>query len=283
MVSTCAAAVGGLDRLALDHPVGLEVGRDERAAALVTHSQIALQRLARVDPIRALGGQPLEGVAELGEPERVPLLAAAGPSGAYSAQISGSCVMTGSSTLEHVGLHRRTGTPSRAYRTPGAASSRERHRAEALARPPTPARARRALRTKPGPMLKSCGASSNRISTATSSPRSCRIETAAAGLDEEVEQLILAGGGVGEHEAAGAEAGQQALDGERGQHRADRGVERVAALAQDLRARLRGQRVPAATTPFMCVIGSRVDVAGRDTARTRLPAARAHCERRPAS
>ena len=48
---------------------------------------------------------------------------------------------------------------------------------------------------------------------------------------------------VDEHEAAGAEAGQRALDREGGEHRGDRGVDGVAALAQHPGAGLGGQRV----------------------------------------
>jgi hypothetical protein len=61
-------------------------------------------------------------------------------------------------------------------------------------------------------------------------------------LDEEVEQHVLAVG-MHEHESAGAQPGERALDGERRQHRAHRGVDRVAAVAQDLRPRLGGQPV----------------------------------------
>ncbi len=43
---------------------------------------------------------------------------------------------------------------------------------------------------------------------------------------------------------AGAEPGQRALDREGGENRGDRGVDRVAALAQHLGARLGGQGVP---------------------------------------
>ena len=48
---------------------------------------------------------------------------------------------------------------------------------------------------------------------------------------------------VDEHVAAGAEPGQRALGDARGQHRGDRGVDGVAALAQHPRPRLGGQRV----------------------------------------
>ena len=48
---------------------------------------------------------------------------------------------------------------------------------------------------------------------------------------------------VDHHEPAGAEARQLALADERGEDGADRGVDRVPALAQHLRARLGGQRM----------------------------------------
>ena len=70
------------------------------------------------------------------------------------------------------------------------------------------------------------------------------IDSPPAGFDEEVQQMVLAGGGVGEHEPAGAEGRELALDGERGEHGADRRVERVATFSQHLRSGLRGQRVP---------------------------------------
>ena len=67
--------------------------------------------------------------------------------------------------------------------------------------------------------------------------------------DEEVGQAVLAVL-VNHHEPARAEAAQLALGDERGEDSADRGVDRVAALAQHLRAGLGGQRMPAATTPL---------------------------------
>ena len=91
-------------------------------------------------------------------------------------------------------------------------------------------------------MLNTCGVSSKQhLQPRPARARRVGIEAAPARLDEEVEQVVLALGGVREHEAARAEAGQRALGGERRQHRADGGVERVAALAQRLGARLRGQ------------------------------------------
>jgi hypothetical protein len=63
------------------------------------------------------------------------------------------------------------------------------------------------------------------------------------GLDEEVEQEVLARGRVGEHEAPRAEPGERALGRERHQHRGDGGIESVAALAQHLCPRLGGQVV----------------------------------------
>ena len=65
---------------------------------------------------------------------------------------------------------------------------------------------------------------------------------------EEVEQHVLVGG-VDEHEAAGPQPGERALGDEGGQHRGDRGVDRVAALAQDAGPRLGGQRMPGRDCP----------------------------------
>ena len=62
-------------------------------------------------------------------------------------------------------------------------------------------------------------------------------------LDEEVEQDRLAVGSDDQHVAAGPECGQQRLTGERGEHRADRSVDGVSALAQHVRARTGGERV----------------------------------------
>ena len=61
--------------------------------------------------------------------------------------------------------------------------------------------------------------------------------------DEEVDQGRLLPP-AHHHEAAGAEAGQRALDREGGEHRGDRGVDRIAALAQHLGARLGGEGMP---------------------------------------
>ena len=66
----------------------------------------------------------------------------------------------------------------------------------------------------------------------------------ARGGDEEVEHDRLLPRPVDEHVAAGAEARQRALGGERGQDRGHCGVDRVAALAQRPGARLGGRRMP---------------------------------------
>lgn len=63
--------------------------------------------------------------------------------------------------------------------------------------------------------------------------------------DEEVEQVRLAARRVDQHEAAGAETGQRALGDEAREDRRDRGVDRVAAFAQDVRPGFSGQRVTA--------------------------------------
>ena len=66
--------------LALDHPVGGEVLRSSSSRrARITQSQIALRRLAAVDPVRALGREPLERVGEIGEAEQRRPPAAAAP------------------------------------------------------------------------------------------------------------------------------------------------------------------------------------------------------------
>ncbi len=57
-------------------------------------------------------------------------------------------------------------------------------------------------------------------------------------LYEEVEQRRLLASPGHEHVAAGAEPGQQLLGRERGQHRPDRRIDRVAAFAQHPRAGL---------------------------------------------
>src|SRR6185503_1874671 len=62
---------------------------------------------------------------------------------------------------------------------------------------------------------------------------------------EEVEQRRVPTGLVDEHEAACTEAGQRALGDDRGEHRGDRAVDRVATLAQRPGAGLRGCRMAA--------------------------------------
>ena len=61
--------------------------------------------------------------------------------------------------------------------------------------------------------------------------------------DEEVEQDGLLAGRRDEHVAARAGAAQQRLGDPRRQHRRDRGVDGVAAVAQDVGASLGGQRM----------------------------------------
>ena len=69
------------------------------------------------------------------------------------------------------------------------------------------------------------------------------------GGDEEVDQRRLAAL-VDHHVAAGAEPGQRALDRKGSQHRADGGVDRVAARAQDPGAGLGGQRMAGCDDPL---------------------------------
>ena len=61
--------------------------------------------------------------------------------------------------------------------------------------------------------------------------------------DEEVEHDVLIAG-VNEHVAAGAQTRERALGDEGRQHRGHGRVDRVAALAQEPRTSLRGQRMP---------------------------------------
>ena len=90
-------------------------------------------------------------------------------------------------------------------------------------------------------MLKTCTASPKSTSTATQRRvRRAGLDAAARRLDEEVEQHRLAAGRRDEHVAAGAEPGEQRLGDERREHRGERGVDRVAAGAQDLGAGLGG-------------------------------------------
>ena len=62
--------------------------------------------------------------------------------------------------------------------------------------------------------------------------------------DEEVEQLGLAARAGDEQVAARAEPREQGLGDERGEDGGERGVDRVAPVAQDIRPRLRGDRMP---------------------------------------
>src|SRR6185295_16249291 len=65
----------------------------------------------------------------------------------------------------------------------------------------------------------------------------------------------------------GAEAGQRALDGEGGEHRADRGINRVATCAQDLGPRLGGKWVTRCDDPAH----GAVPQPGRNSGTSRLP------------
>ena len=71
----------------------------------------------------------------------------------------------------------------------------------------------------------------------------CRVGAVAGGGDEEVEQRRRGARLGHEHVAAGAEPGQLRLGDERRRHRGERGVDRVAAGAQHLRAGVSGQRM----------------------------------------
>ena len=90
-------------------------------------------------------------------------------------------------------------------------------------------------------MWKTWTASPKSITTASSGARS--PSAPARRRDHEVEQHRLAAGRRDEHVAARAEPGQQRLGHERRHQRRQRGVDRVAAGAQDVRAGLGGQRV----------------------------------------
>ena len=70
-----------------------------------------------------------------------------------------------------------------------------------------------------------------------------RIGPPAGRLDHEVEQHRIPARRRDEHVAAGAQAGQQRLGHERGEQRGERGVDGVAAGAQDAGPGLGGQRV----------------------------------------
>ena len=92
--------------------------------------------------------------------------------------------------------------------------------------------------------MNTCTASPNETSTGDQRrARASRSAPRPGRRDEEVEQHRLAARRRHEHVAAGAEPGQQRLGHERREHRRQRGVDRVAAGAQDVRAGGRGQRV----------------------------------------
>ena len=94
------------------------------------------------------------------------------------------------------------------------------------------------------PTLKTCGVRRRSGRRPGPAPRRARLPRGPGRRRRSRSATVSPRRRVDEHEAAGAEAGQRALDRERGEHRADRGVDRVAALAQDLGAGLRGQRMP---------------------------------------
>ena len=79
--------------------------------------------------------------------------------------------------------------------------------------------------------------------------------------DEEVEQHGLVAL-VDEHVAPRAEAGQRALRHARGQNRGDGRIDGVAALTQDPRARLGGQRMPGCDDPSAHGVSLRPGCAG---------------------
>jgi len=71
------------------------------------------------------------------------------------------------------------------------------------------------------------------------------VETATWRSHEEVEQVVLAVGGVHEHEPARSRPRERRLRGERHEGRRNGRVHRVPALAQDACARLRRERMSA--------------------------------------
>ena len=208
-----------------------------------SHATIAAPMSPLVERRGALGPEALDRVGEVGVAERLALAQHAAAGREHRARLGRAERGSAARISKMYACSALSGTPARASAAAGAARSAagiEPQRSIAAARPGGRAVGRR---TTPAPTLKTCAASPKDTSTGRRSARSRRVGAAAGRLDEEVEQRRLLARARDEHVAARARAGEQRLGDPRREHGRDRGVDRVAALAQHAGAGLRGDRV----------------------------------------
>jgi hypothetical protein len=228
-----AAAVSDAHRLARDRLVGRQVGAAERPAVLLHPLDHGRGELAGVERRRALRAEALERLRErrvavdlpeqvrtsLGHEQRARLLGQLGDRGQDLEQV------------RLLGVDLDAGARERGRR---GAQLGERHRAEALARRVHAGR-HAVDAAGGGPDVEHLG----RVAEGHVDRHERRPVAAARRGDEEVEQHVVLAGRRHEHVAARAEARQQRLGDEGGEHRGQRRVHGVAAGAEGVRAGLR--------------------------------------------
>ena len=228
-----AAVVADAHRLARDRRVGREVRARQRPAAL---AHPVRHRAADVAGVERRGAVARRAARSR---RRGPDRARRRPRAARDRRRSSgratprSPSRSAPSRSHSSACVRLTSTPSRASAIAGAASSPSGIAAEARRGLRDPRRARRRRRTTTAPMWKTWTASPKSI---TDRVQRRATRRAPGARDHEVQQHRLPAGRRDEHVAARTEPGQQRLGHERRHQRRQRGVDRVAAGAQDVRA-----------------------------------------------
>ena len=248
MVSTSVPRNGAADRLALDRLVGGEVAAAERAAVLD-------HEVARAPPRPRRGRTAPRPSA----PNRSSASASSGkrktspspqrpPAGRVELARARQPLVDRGEDVEDVGLLGVDRRPLAGQPDAGADQVGERHRAEALQR----------LRQAGGGSRHPAGGRADverlrrlgvEVDRHRRPARRARSIPSSPGAATKKSISVVSPPRVDHHVAAGAEPGQRALDREGGEHRADRGVDRVAAFAQDPGTGLGGQRMPGCDDP----------------------------------
>ena len=241
-------AVGDLHGLPRHRGVRGEVLAHEQAAALGHVRADGRGDVTRVEGRRAVAREALERVRQDGvavgvaDPRPVPGRLVAPP------RAAGVAWQIGSRISNRYACCALTSTPARACATAGATSAESGSRAVALGACAPPDRA-----VRPPPRRRRCGSpgsrrrrSRRRPSPAARAVPCARPRPGAATKKSSRTAPCPAGD---QHVAARAEPREERLGDERGEHRRQRGVDRVAAGAEELRAARAVTGWPAATTP----------------------------------
>ena len=232
------AAVGDADRLTLDGRVGGEVGAREHPAAL--GHPVAHRRgdVAGVERRRPFGGEPLERVGQRGVPEHVADQRRAPLGHEQRARLRRG----GGDRREDLEQVRLALVDLDAVAGGGRGRRDQLRRwqpGEALCRGPRARRRAVGARRTGADVEHLDRVAEVDVDGQQRRVRRAGLEAASRRLDEEVQQHRRRAGRRDEHVAAGAEPGEHRLGDERREHGGQRGVDRVAARAQDLRARAR--------------------------------------------